>query len=342
MSTPPKEVLILGSGRRVRETALPAFARLSEEFRLRRIVAKTAKTIESEAVQYDVACLADLRKEALQGVDLIYMAVAKDAVPSVLRALVALLSTPVDLLIDTPVVRFRHFRQTAHLKAFRRVSVAEDCHYLPWIDTLRAFLQTGQIGPLLEVQFQQSAYAYHTTASAKALFGATHIRSARRRRMGAVFAERHLRLNSGGQVRLLEPRDYGVGRLLCIAQRGSVSDYPLEAEHNHWLEPIDAGGSCRGFRIGDTVTQLDDAESDLMRGKQHGPRVTGRMENMKRVGFLRLLRRIAQGELAYPLAQALEDMVVDYHLERFGRYLATPFTRPDALFGKALLRAVTR
>jgi hypothetical protein len=66
------------------------------------------------------------------------------------------------------------------------------------------------------------------------------------------------------------------------------------------------------------------------------------MEAMKRVGFLRLLRRIARGEGAYPIDSALEDMVVDYWLEKFGRYRATPLTRPDAPLGRALLRLLTR
>jgi hypothetical protein len=65
------------------------------------------------------------------------------------------------------------------------------------------------------------------------------------------------------------------------------------------------------------------------------------MEAMKRVGFLRLLRRLASGKGAYPVEQALEDMVVDYHLERFGRYLATPLTRPDAPLAKLILGLLT-
>ena len=62
--------------------------------------------------------------------------------------------------------------------------------------------------------------------------------------------------------------------------------------------------------------------------------VTAWMDGMKRVGFLELLSSIASGRGAYPLMSAVEDSVVDYHLEKLGRYLSTPLTRPDASFSR--------
>ena len=46
------------------------------------------------------------------------------------------------------------------------------------------------------------------------------------------------------------------------------------------------------------------------------------MESMKRIGFRRLLQSVAAGRGAYPVEQGLDDMAVDWFLERFGRWRA--------------------
>ena len=73
-----------------------------------------------------------------------------------------------------------------------------------------------------------------------------------------------------------------------------------------------------------------------------GAGVTAWMAGMKRVGFLRLLRAIRSGHGAYPLDEAVDDMVVDYHLEKVGRFVANPFTTTRGPLGRFLLRTLTR
>jgi hypothetical protein len=77
------------------------------------------------------------------------------------------------------------------------------------------------------------------------------------------------------------------------------------------------------------------------RGDKSGG-VTVWMEGQKRVGFLRLLQSIAAGEGAYPLEQAVDDTVADYHLERIGRYTPNPFTSPRSGLGRLLLKVLTK
>ena len=42
------------------------------------------------------------------------------------------------------------------------------------------------------------------------------------------------------------------------------------------------------------------------------------------------------------LAQALEDTVVHYHLEKLGRYFPNPFTSPHLASARLCLRVLTR
>ena len=51
------------------------------------------------------------------------------------------------------------------------------------------------------------------------------------------------------------------------------------------------------------------------------------------------------GDVRTPLPQTvqlMEDMVVDYALERLGRYRATPFTSPRGPIGRMTLSLLTR
>jgi hypothetical protein len=331
-----RSVVVIGSGKRVRDVALPSFLRMEQRFVVRQVWARTAKRIEASGRGFDVAPVEKLTEQDLRGADLVYVAVAKDAVPKVLRRLTELDVRSIDLLIDTPVVRFKHFRHAARCRAFRSASVAEDCVELPWIQVALA-----AVGPLYRIELDRSAWAYHGVATAKALLGAWSVKSARRRSLGDGKAERILKLRGGGVARIVEPRDYAVGRVLCVGQGGTLTDRPDAREGELALEVELSGGAVSALRAGTTRIALDADESDLTRGDPDGASVTARMEAMKRVGFLRLLRRLAEGRRGYPVDQGLEDTVVDYCLERLGRYVSTPLTSPGSTIGRSLLGLVT-
>lgn len=337
-----RRVVILGCGRRVRDAALPAIRRSGGRFAVTALFARTARSLEADGTTYDVRALEGARPDDFAGVDLAYVAVGKDAVPGVLARLAELDVSDVDLLIETPVVRFKHFRHVGLLRHFRNAWVAEDCSELPWFDTVRAAVAGGSIGEPRGVLFQQSAYAYHALATAKSLLGAERVAAGRRRRLNPTVALRELRFGGGRRAVVLEPRDYPVGRISVLGTKGSISDFAQKAENDLLLEPIDEGGRCRGFRIGDVTTRLDDDAAELTGGAADGTSVTARMDAMKRVGFLRLLRAIDAGRGAYPVDAALEDMVVDYHLERLGYYRANPITSPRSKLGRWFLTTVTR
>jgi len=331
-----REVVVVGAGKRVREVALPAFRRLEQHFRLRQVWARSARRVQVAGGAVDVAAFGELKPEDLHGADLVYVAVAKDAVPAVLRRLAALEVGSTDLLIDTPIVRFKHFRHAARCRAFRNTWVAEDCVELPWIQAALA-----AVGPLYRVELERSAYAYHGVATAKTLLGARSVTSARRRSLGGGGAERLLQVSTRGTARIVEPRDYAVGRMVFSGQGGSLSDRPEAGEEHLRLEVELERGGVRALRAGATRLALDDDELDLTRGDPDEASVTARMEAMKRVGFLRLLRRLAEGRRGYALEQGLEDTVVDWCLERLGRYVSSPLSSPHSALGRGVLSLAT-
>ncbi len=324
-----KTVLIVGSGKRVREAALPALQRLGDRYAVRGIYARTAKSVEVGGTAYEVNAL-----DALDGVeaDLVYVAVTKDAVPGVLERLTSFEVGGTDLLIDTPVVRFKHFRHAAKARAFRNAWVAEDCTELPWLAPVRA-----AVGEPRRVVFHRSAYAYHGVATAKALLGCDRV--TRGRRKAGI---RTLAFANGAVAEIVEPRDYSRGWVHVAGSAGSVTDAPDEVAGAAALEAIVTDGACTGLRAGDAVAELDADGTALMGAVEPGTRVTALMDPLKRVGFLRLLKRIADGQGAYPLDAAIDDMVVDYHLEKLGMYVSNPLTSARTGLSRFLLRSLSR
>jgi hypothetical protein len=328
-------VLVVGVGKRVREAVLPVLHRMEGRFVVRRLFSRTRKDIEVEGREYAVAPLAELTRTDLEAADLVYLAVAKDAVPEALSRLVEHDVGRLELLIDTPVVRLKHFHHISKLARFRDAWVPEDCARLPWFDTVQAALRaTGE--RLEHVVFDRSAYAYHGIASAKALLGAERVLSARRRR--AERTERELRFAHGMRATIVEPRDYCSGKVELHCGRRVWTDVAD-------LRPVLAGARVVGFELAGAHTELDTDESELTHADPPDPEdasVTARMQAMKRVGLLRLLRDVHAGRGAYPVESALEDMVVDYWLERLGRYRSTALTDPRRKPARAVLGCLSR
>ncbi len=333
-----KRVLVIGSGKRVREAALPALMCLQSEFELTRIAARTAKELRVGEQSFEVCTLDGLSADWLEGIDLVYLAVTKDAVPSVLTKLTALDVSKFDVLIDTPVVRFKHYAQVAKLNQFRNAWVAEDCTVLPWFDVARDAIDAGLIGDLQSVLFDRSAYAYHGVATAKTLLGSLRVKSGRRRD-----GKRELRFANKKRAVMIEPRNYSEGNVRLEGTRGSISDAlpDSNAEGDHQLIPMVEDGRWVGFQIGEHERRLSENEIALLGDDDPTKQVTARMDDMKRVGFLRLLISISDGRGGYPVEEAIDDMVVDYHLEKLRRFLDNPFTSPRYGLGRLLLRTLT-
>ncbi len=337
----PRRALVIGSGQRVREAALPALSSLPERFELAGIRSRKPKTIQSGEREHPVLPLEDLNQAALDDVDLIYLVVKKPAVPLVLRQLGALNLARVDLLIETPVLLTKHLGHRKLLRPFRNVWVSEDCSTLPWIDVAFEAAARSDWGPLRRAFLDRSGYAYHGVALLRTLFAGQHLVGARRQAAGEGLRKRTYRYSAGGVGEVLEPRDYDRGALDLEFAGGRLSDRP-DTGDGLTLEPIVEGGACLGFRAGDVEARLSPAEAELMGTPKGSSGVWAWMDGAKRVGFHRLLAAIADGRPAYSVDDALDDALIDYHLERLGRYRPNPLTSAGGSLSGPLFGLLTR
>lgn len=331
-----RRVWIVGAGRRVRETALPAFLSLEGRFEVAGILARSARDLDAAGRRFAVRALSDARGADFAAGDVLYVAVGKDAVPGVLRRLAQYDRGRLDLLIDTPVLKVKHLRHEHLLDGWRRASVAEDVVHLPWYEVVRA-----AVGGVRRVTFDRSAYAYHGVAQAKALCGSRLVH-ARRERLPGGATRRELAFESGARAVILEPRDYAQGRVVVEGDRGTCSDRFEAGESGVALEVLAADGRCGGFRAGDATDRLAPEEVALTAADAPGASVVARMESMKRVAFRRLAAEVAAGRGGYPIAEGLEDMAVDWFLERFGSWSADGVRDVRRPFARRLWAAIGR
>jgi hypothetical protein len=337
-----KRLLIIGTGKRMQTTALPVLEKLDGYYDLQGIYSKNRKVLRFQDEGYETGEMEDLKVEAIAASDLIYMAVTKQSVPRVLLKLSEFDVSDKDLLIETPVLLFKHFCYVDLLKKFRNVWVAEDCVALPCFDAVRAALDQKVIGDLREVEFFQSAYKYHGLAMLKNLLEGDRITRANRKKMKPHYQCRTFTFPGERMGRVIEPRDYDKGRFTLRGSQGAISDFSEDERGVRVLEPVVANDLWKGFRVGDVVSNLKLDEIDLMGEQDSSSSITSRMDDMKRVAFYRLLKNIHGGEGAYPLDEALDDMVIDYYLDKVGFYFANPLMSIKSGKGRSLLRAVTR
>ena len=347
-------VLVIGSGQRVRRAALPAILSRPETWNLAGIRSRKPKQIHAEDAAgqsvggpLEVVALDTLTTADLTAVHLVYVCVSKGAVPKVLAQLAALLTSvrPIErpaLLIDTPVLLFKHMFAAKSFDAFPRVFVAEDMSTLPWLDTLR--LAQRHVGLTRRLILNQSAFAYHGVALAKTLLGEVTVLSAHRRKTASGH-ERTMRFAGGKSCTIIEPRDYTIGSARLECDQGTVTIGPDASEGTwHLSAELDAEGMCVGFfaecngerRFATTLNAADQA----LLGPLQATGPIKMMDAMKRVGFARLLDDIAANGItesntnesitSFPsvwgLDDGLDDMWIDYLTEKTGRWRKTPFT----------------
>ena len=333
-----RRVLVIGAGERVNTDVLPALRSLPDRYEVLDIFARSRRPLAGGVTHTrDFRSLTD---EDVLTADLAYIAVSKGAVPEVLKRLAEHPSGHLDVLIDTPVLMFKHLGHARLFEGFRNTWVAEDCSTLPWLDTVKE-ARARWLGPLSSVTFDRSAYRYHGFAMLKTLFDGEALKTARKRRVdgGAQFT---LHFMNGAQGVLLEPRDYVRGCWHMTGRGGGLTDANGVRPGEQRLELVIDGNLCTGFRIGEIQTALTSEESALLGDVEDDDTVTTRMEELKRVGLRRLLVNVADGRGAYDLWNGLDDMLVEWALDKTGRYAATRFTSMLQPSARSFLGSVLR
>jgi len=348
----PVRVTIVGAGKRVVETALPALLAAETDFEVRAIFARSEREMVCGPTRrFAVSGIDGLTAADVAETDLFYVAVGKGAVSTVLRTLTKFDVSQKALLLDTPVLLWKQLHSLKVLERFGSASVAEDCVALPWYEAIANFRRSRGLPPPSRIRFDRSAYKYHALAMAKSLLEDPDVVAGSVVRHPDGRSTRTLRFARGGTVRMDEPRDYARGVIhlewtgVVITDGGSAvttADFSDPRSERIDLVPWIEAGACVGIRAGDGAVRLDAAEQSLQHVRNPALSITSRMEDWKRIGFLRLLRRLRSGDPGYPILAGLDDSLVDTQLERLRRYRRNPFTTIGTASGRRMLTMLAR
>lgn len=342
----PRTIAVVGAGQRVVNDVLPVIESLEDGLRLEGVYTRSPRRIEAAGRVYEAASIDALAQRGLDGIDLVYMVVAKGAVPDVVTRIGARGAGATELLLETPGLVYKLLGRRPVLDPWRAVWITEDTTTLPLWDVVDAW--AAERGGADEVLLDRSGYAYHGVAMARRLLGGRCVRRARRHRTGAGDQgggdrrdgdRRDLELDGGGRATIVGPRSYPDGSVLVRAGGRTIGD---RADADVRLEALTDGERCLGFRAEGIEIELHPLESDVLGTWHDGPALIPNMHGLKRVGLRRLLALHATSSPGYRLADGLEDMAVDWHLERFGRYLRNPITGAHSPWPGRLLRLLGR
>jgi len=330
-----RSILIIGAGKRVQEAALPALQCLPD-YSIHKVFAKNSKNIQTASGELEVYPFAHLQKTDIEQVDLIYLAVKQQNVVEVLTTLSSFDLSGVDLLIETPVIPFDDMGHLNLFETFRNVWVAEDCTKLPCFDVVPKKIDVQ------EIHLDRSGYKYHAIALMKKIFNCQNINKVSREKKEDGVVHDTFHFSSGKRGVVTSPRDYDSGTFSLKTAEIIVSDFIQSDGKNCLVEPILENERCKGFKLQDRHSLLDENETKLMGSWEKGTSITSKMHDLKRVGLYRMFKDILDGKGSYPLMEAIQDMKVSYYLDSLGFYKKIFLLESDSKVAKLLCKILLK
>jgi hypothetical protein len=261
-----RRVLLVGSGRRVRNNWLPALALLDDRTELLGLWSRTPAHAEAAAAPWSTPTVPHI-KSVLADADTVMVSVATHAVGPILEQLRPEAGR-LRLVLDTPVFGDpRHLSDLRLLRQFKQVLVAEDyAQYPQWV-LLRRAVAAGLIGRAEHVQLDHSGFRYHGLALIRSVFGYPFAQRLRRRRGGGTtlldFA-----FGGGRTGTITEPYDRQRGSTVVTGTEGVIASGRGRLPESvagragrgpvHVIEPVGRDTAPDGFALGPHRVDLPD------------------------------------------------------------------------------------
>jgi hypothetical protein len=295
-------VLLIGSGRRIKNNFLPALAQLGDRIEVVGLWSPTPAHAEQAAAPWGVPVATSLAA-GLTRADTVMVSVSTVAVPSVLQQLLAD-ADRLTLVLDTPVFgSLAHLPAMRWLRRFPRVVIAEDYMNYPQWELARECVAAGLIGKVERVELRHSGYRYHGLALIRSFFGFPLATRVRKRR---IVDETHVDyvFSGGGAGRIIEPYDQARGATVIYGTQGLISDDPTvnDGRPVFWIK---TAADQHGFTLADRRLELPQVAT-LLQGRD-----SSWFNACKSCGLMRVLASIWEDNinLRYDYRQALYDHV---------------------------------
>lgn len=304
-------IVIIGAGRRVINDFIPALL-ATNQFILKKIFSRHQKKISCLKKNYNVYPLPLLSDKDLRSCNFLYIAVP----PSALRDIFIFLSdkdtSHIELIIDTPIFPWKFRKNISYFGQFKKVFVAEDIIFLPWIKFVK-----NNIGTINEIIFYKSGFRYHAIALAKILIDSEEINLAYKKKLTKIF--NLVNNESVAKISIIEPRDYSVGKIEIFGDQGFLTDEINSPLKNFF--PLIRNGKCIGLRIFDKNFKFKKNEIELIGSVSNNATITSLTPELKRLGLMKFLLAIRHSpDSIRNHNAAISDVVIDELIKKFGKW----------------------
>jgi hypothetical protein len=173
-------VLLIGSGRRIRNNFIPALMCLTETHKICGLYSPTKIHREKVCDKWHIAPISSLTAYSFDAIDVIVVSVSIAAVPEVLNKIIDKGKNKI-LVIDTPVFSsLKDFRFAIKLNAFKKVLVTEDYIGFPQFKIMRDYVTKGELGEIEKVELFQTGYQYHGLALIRSFVNLRKVKNIRK------------------------------------------------------------------------------------------------------------------------------------------------------------------
>jgi len=312
-----KNVVLIGAGKRMHETVIPALTALSDRYTITGILSRTVRKIQvSDSHSYITQ--SEFHEIDWNSTDIIIMAATTSSNPSLLHKLSKYNLKHTTLIIDTPILEPAAFFSLRYLAHFKKVVAGEDFFFLPPYVTVRNILDEQHLVPS-SIYFYKNAYRYHALAALRRLVGPldlTSVRQVNSQDSTTLYA----RFNNVVAV-VQEPRDYPNAYFSVETHKGIITDqtqHPNENLHsrisyvrqNTWYVDISVNGSAV------VINDMDDHFQKIL---QSLPVHVGFTETMKIRAYMDLLIASEDDRIeSYSVVSAFFDNLIIKIVEKIG------------------------
>ena len=302
-------VLLVGAGRRARETLIPAIHCASPWIDLVGICARSERELELLGGQFRSTTrrLADVD---MGSVDAIVVSVATPNVPGLLGELTDRGASGRILMLDTPVLEPRDLGSARKFGQFRQVLASEDNFALPPFVLARQLVTEGAIGRLRKIYLFHSGYRHHALAALKQLTGAQRPKRLVIERSSSWSLEVHVSFPGGIRATVFEPRHYDVARTMIVGDKGFIVDYPLKHARSVRIGYRTTEGRFLGLTTNDEPVPPTELDNALAAGLEGAPLDDPSLMNQLKIrGFMELLSGLSDpsSRFRYQALDAIDD-----------------------------------
>ena len=240
-------MLVVGFGKRVKTSILPALSIINKQYKVLDVYSKSEKQyVVDKKIRQTVT---DLDLVNFSEVDVIIVAITTANVPELLANLSKYDTKRILLYLDTPVINLNHFWAIGYFRYFKNVYISEDYVSMVNLSSIRKVIRSGVLGEVKHIYLFHSGYRHHSVAIIKYLTSKRSIISINNKKINKVVFESKARLSNNISATIVGPRDYRVGKILIVCEKGIISDYRVNEKGSVLLNYNYINSKYSGFTI---------------------------------------------------------------------------------------------